>query len=482
MTERFVKNSLNFGILIFGLLVTSCSYAQVQNENAELVTAQNRYQVKCEMTPEQKDALLKLDYKSFDQTLPDGGWRKYQACEELTRDLVDAYTQKHFATLEKQQRDVLIWHSGQLSGFLGDYPRAIASMEQTFRDTEKSTDAFLWNPYAKATIAFLKKDKPALLSERKKLARGSSPYNHMNLRKVDALVRCFESSYQAAYSDACEPKETNVEKIRSLAIEFDFKKPLPMEPMGLLDILRQKKVILVGEIHGTNEVPELFGNLVSSVANSATKTLVALEINQSSQSAIDAFLKTGDEDILKKDVFFHREYQDGRSSKAMVDLLKRLSKLPNTTVLCMDPMATNPPMSGQERDTAMAAFISSKVNGYQNALVLSGNIHSAVEIGTPWDPKYRPMGYELKNMLKGMNPDQMLSILVRHEQVGSWNCQGNSPSECSARYGEKLPTEYSTAVSWNSYFMLENAFVGVNLGTIFIRKTTVSFPFVKSPL
>ena len=76
----------------------------------------------------------------------------------------------------------------------------------------------------------------------------------------------------------------------------------------------------------------------------------------------------------------------------MVDLLKKLSKLPSTTVLCMDPMTTNQSMTGQERDTAMASFINSKVGDYDNTLVLSGNVHSAVVVGTPWDKNFRPMG------------------------------------------------------------------------------------------
>jgi hypothetical protein len=362
----------------------------------------------------------------------------------------------------------------------GEYPDAISKMGQTFKPNEKSTDAFLWNPYAKATIAFLKKDKPALISERKKLARGASPFNHLNLRHVDAFIRCFDSTYQEAYSiSSCKPAETNIERIQSLAVSFDIKKPLPSEFFGVADFFKMKKVILVGEIHGTKTTPELFGSIVSSVTDEKSKTLVILEINQSSQPTIDDFIKTGDESILKRDPFFSRKYQDGRSSKAMVVLLKKLGKLPNTTVLCMDPMVGIQTMTGQERDTAMASFINNKRVGYDHTLVLSGNIHSSVSVGTPWEKDYRPMGYELKNMAKGLSPDQLIAVLVRYGKVDSWNCQGADASSCSAHYGKEIPTDYSQAVSFPSYLVWENEPIDGHGVTVFIRSAEISLPFVR---
>ncbi len=66
-------------------------------------------------------------------------------------------------------------------------------------------------------------------------------------------------------------------------------------------------MILVGEIHGTQEVPKLFGNIVASIADQKSKIAVILEIYQNSQASIDEFLKTGDESVLKNDIFFSRQ-------------------------------------------------------------------------------------------------------------------------------------------------------------------------------
>ncbi len=457
-------------LLIFFLW--SCSHDPIRPDSRELVEPTPPQEQKCQISLEEREALLKLDYKAFDQTLPDGGWRKYQNCPRMTRDLIDAYTAAHLSILEKRQRDILIWHSGQISGFLGDYSKAISSMKQTLKEIEKPTDAFLWNPYVRATIAFLSGDKSSLLLERQNLSQGSSPFNHMNLRIVDSFVRCFGSPYKVAYSKTCEPKETNIERIRSLAVRIDSKEKFPS---GVREFLEEKKIILIGEIHGTQEVPELFGNIVATIASEKVKTLVVLEINQTSQSAIDAFLKTRKDAILARDVFFSRKYQDGRSSKAMVGLLRRLSKLPNVTVLCLDP----PIAVAQERDTGMASFINSKMNSYDHTLILSGNVHSSTVIGTPWDKNFRPMGYELKSMATNLNEDQIFNILVRYEKVDSWNCQGVDASSCFARYGKKLPTDYSMAENWNMYFLQEDALKDGHLGTIFIRSTRVSFPLIR---
>jgi len=109
--------------------------------------------------------------------------------------LLNAYTEKHLATLKKWQQRILVWHSGQISGFLNDYPMAISRMEETINEDEKPTDPFLWNSYVKGSIAFLKKNKSTLLKERAQLSKGSSPFNQINLRVIDFFIRCFESSY-----------------------------------------------------------------------------------------------------------------------------------------------------------------------------------------------------------------------------------------------------------------------------------------------
>jgi hypothetical protein len=461
-----------FLLLIILLPLFACSQTPSKNEGLAPVS--------CSITDPEREALLNLDYNSFDQTLPDGGWRKYEKCLQLTRELIDAYTARHLTTLQKQQWDVLVWHSGQISALAGDYPDAISKMEMTLKPNEKPTDNFLWNPYVRGTVAFLKRDKAALMTERRLLARGASPFNHINLNKIDWFIRCFSSSYEIAYSGSCVPEETKADHIRSLAVPFDANRPFSSGNLGIGDLLAMKKVILVGEIHGTKQTPEIFGRLVEAVADEKAKTLVVLEIAQSSQPAIDQFLKSGDNSVLRKDPFFLRESQDGRSSKAMVALLQKLRKLPHLTVLCMDPAGGTKELTSQERDTAMAEFINEKRIGFDHTLVLSGNIHSAKTQGTPWDQTFRPMGYELVNMAKDLSSDQVFNILIRYGRGDSWHCEGKERAVCKAYYGAAIPSDYSKAVDVPFYFLWENRVVDGHTASIFIRSASVSVPFART--
>lgn len=208
---RLLQQNILRTLSILGVVsVLACSHSPSQAARGQAVVNSSASD-RCRISDREREALLKLDYKSFDQTLPDGGWRRYDGCDALMQSLLDAYTELHSNTLEPWQRGVLVWHSGQVTAFMGDYPGAIDRMEQTLKKDESPSADFLWNPYVNATIAFLKKDKPALLRERGLLAKGLSPYNQVNLRIVDAFIRCFDSSYRGAYSNTCEPNESNLE-------------------------------------------------------------------------------------------------------------------------------------------------------------------------------------------------------------------------------------------------------------------------------
>jgi hypothetical protein len=141
---------------------------------------------------------LGLAYEEFDQT-PGRGFRvlAMNGCSTAAADLIEAY----IAINEASQRS-LRWHVAQLRATAGDYPRAIASARQALSDAEDFTIRPLrWNDYVLATIAFLERDREALVRHRDRVAEGKEhPGNAMNLRLLDALVRHFDESYAYATS------------------------------------------------------------------------------------------------------------------------------------------------------------------------------------------------------------------------------------------------------------------------------------------
>lgn len=154
-------------------------------------------------TPIEFQALLSMDYKAFDQTLPDGGWRAIVDPVEAGK-VLDAYHLNNFEKLEVYQHRIIYWHAGQ-SYALGDlYELAVARFGASFNRDEKPNDEFKWNFYVRASIAFLQKDMKALVSARDELAQATHSGAKVNLKIVNAFIRCFNKPYRLAYNSDCQ--------------------------------------------------------------------------------------------------------------------------------------------------------------------------------------------------------------------------------------------------------------------------------------
>jgi hypothetical protein len=156
-----------------------------------------------------RDKLLALDFKSFDQDL-NGGWRGLGPdCEPQMRDLLQAYRETHRKDLSPGQHNLLSWHEGQIRASIGDTPGAITLLSVLLDNPSPAM-----RDYARATIAFLRHDRADLLAAREALISEPKPDGWdlrptgtnwpMNLNIVDGLVGCFDKSYAGAYGDqAC---------------------------------------------------------------------------------------------------------------------------------------------------------------------------------------------------------------------------------------------------------------------------------------
>lgn len=195
-------------------------------------------------------------------------------------------------------------------------------------------------------------------------------------------------------------------------------------------------LVLVGEIHGTREIPAAFGHLIcrSAAEHRGETVLVGLEILVSAQSAIDAFL-SGEGDAaavqaLLAQEFWQREYQDGRSSEAMLHLLAELHRLRKAglriEVRALDPQQYDSPAG---RDVAMATSLADAIAVLRPAqtLVLVGNIHSRTLNGYPWDARanYVPLGALLKAQFSDLTT---LDITTLGGSV--WTCTSASAADC----------------------------------------------------
>jgi hypothetical protein len=193
-------------------------------------------------------------------------------------------------------------------------------------------------------------------------------------------------------------------------------------------------ILLLGEMHGTVEGPAYLGHFLCFAGTSRHPVIVGLEIPHQDQPLLDAFLASDGsaeaERALLRSEFWTRAYQDGRSSEAMLDLVRSLRPgfgFARTTprVVLFDEQSPN-------RDAAMAARLAAAAERQPDAflVVLTGNLHARLEKGSPWDPSFEPMGLFLRRSLPGR---RILSLDVGHSGGEAWICTGSDAGSCGPR-------------------------------------------------
>ncbi len=154
--------------------------------------------------------MMALNQNAFDQDL-EGGWRplaKREGCQLAAADLIRDYRQVHGS-----EDRILYWHEGQLRALAGQVEAALPLFERARRH---DTDVIGWNHYVDATVAFLRRDQPALIAARERLAGIPRPDDFpatdsqgrptnwpLNLPIVDRFLACPGRSYSDALGGVC---------------------------------------------------------------------------------------------------------------------------------------------------------------------------------------------------------------------------------------------------------------------------------------
>jgi hypothetical protein len=174
--------------------------------------------------------------------------------------------------------------------------------------------------------------------------------------------------------------------------------------------------VFVGELHGSNETPEEFLNLVCDALARGRQVTVALERPTSEQAALDGILNATDSPAATRRLLSEPGWvngMDGRASEAMLRLLIALRALrrsyPDLAVAAFDaPYSGNAPGA---RDEVMGhALLAVGSAAPKNLiLVLTGNIHAM---------QAPVFGYDLAAMF--LPAGQRLSLEVTDRGGESW--------------------------------------------------------------
>lgn len=249
-------------------------------------------------------------------------------------------------------------------------------------------------------------------------------------------------------------------------------------PLEVYDSFKNYRAILIGEIHGTNEVPQVVESMVKLWLAKDEKIILALELPQSQQQFVDSFFATGNFPILENAEPFNSHVQDGRSGIATATMLKNLFGLKNLKVLFFDPSEAK---SRQERDSAMAELILQKTaeNPEHKIILLAGNLHAKLIRGMSSDSTFKPMGYLLAQHSL-FQTENLLSLKVVFESGKSCFCDGPDDNSCKEN---TLPVNntYNHLSTSPNFLHLPPAYKNTKgySGILFIKHITASKPLNK---
>lgn len=162
----------------------------------------------------------------------------------------------------------------------------------------------------------------------------------------------------------------------------DLCPPLP----GAEPFLKSGQVVLVGEVHGTQEGPEMVGQIACNALQSNLRVTIGLEIPQEDQDELDIYLDSnGSEEAKQKFLalnFWSRDYQDGRASQSIFQLIESVRILrenkKHVDIVSLDREGV------PNRDKIMAERLLEDVESYPNNffIVLTGNLHNIISDGS----------------------------------------------------------------------------------------------------
>jgi hypothetical protein len=197
-------------------------------------------------------------------------------------------------------------------------------------------------------------------------------------------------------------------------------------PAAVLDA----PLLVLGEVHGTREVPEFVASYLCTALKQKRKITLAIEFPSNEQGAIDAFMESAgtaqDVERFTGSTVWRRPMQDGRTSAGMLRLIETVRALraggADIRVAAVDAEAPAP-----RREAVIAENLRAQLekSAGRQVLGLIGGLHAIRNKGKRNDPQYESAVYLLADR-------QPLALTVGTAGGTAWICQGNTPAACRA--------------------------------------------------
>ena len=191
-------------------------------------------------------------------------------------------------------------------------------------------------------------------------------------------------------------------------------------------------VIVLGEVHGSNEIPALFADAVCLTAQTR-RVVVAVEQPSVDQAAVDSFIASdgGQEARLTflRARMWNGPMKDGRSSEAYFRLFETLRRMRAAgmiqSVIAFQPASLTQRPTPEEYEKVMADIVLSGTKYGATVVALVGNVHAMLTT-VPFDPHYMPMAGHLA-------AGQVVTLNFMPSGSGeTWVCR-TGPDDCGAK-------------------------------------------------
>jgi erythromycin esterase-like protein len=192
--------------------------------------------------------------------------------------------------------------------------------------------------------------------------------------------------------------------------------------IALAQVVLEQKVVVLGELHGTQETPRFAGEYACVLANGPQDVVLALEIPEVEQSRISTYIESQgslvDFSALVQGDFWNRpeHRQDGRSSGAMGQLIERVRQL-RREGRRLSIIAIDGQRGSLKRDAAMAKIIRDLLQAkpLTKVIALVGNVHALKDRGAFFEKDYESLAFLLSDLLP-------LTLNVLPKRGYAWVC------------------------------------------------------------
>lgn len=198
----------------------------------------------------------------------------------------------------------------------------------------------------------------------------------------------------------------------------------------------QVRVIIVGEGHGSQEMPDYFLKIACRLIQENKPLLIGLEIPASEQLAINNYMQSdgdmGDRIDLLSGIFWHRARKFGMASEALLSIIETSRKWKKSGIPILvfsydqaegswpERLQKNESFWGGYRESMMGLNIDVRARLYPNhtLLIFSGGIHARRNDGGK--NSYPSMAYQLATKYKTR------TITFSHPEGETWHCGGET--------------------------------------------------------